>query len=99
MVSPDRPQWAEKLRFWLTDTGYERLDKRLGAFHNAANTALRAVESRIENGMECVETAGLWALCRVYGHKPVADQCNRPEHDFCVYCSKRMPGTAHGPQY
>lgn len=99
MVNPDRPQWAEKLRFWLTDGGYQSLDQCLGKAHDAATAALHAVEGRIENGMEHLETAGLWALCRIYGHKPVADQCNKPEHDFCVYCLKKMPGTAHGPQY
>lgn len=98
MVSPDRPQWADKLRFWLTDDLYEGLEKRISGVHEAANEAMRAIEGRIENGAEHLETFGLWALCRYYGHKPVPDQCGRPEHDFCVYCSKLMPNSAHRPQ-
>jgi hypothetical protein len=34
-------------------------------------------------------------LCRRYGHEPTCDQCHRPEHDFCVWCNKLMPGQAH----
>jgi len=30
-------------------------------------------------------------LCAVLGHEPVPDQCNKPEHDYCVWCGKRMP--------
>lgn len=99
MVTSKRPLWADRLRFWLTDDLFERLDKRIGKAHETANAALRVVEGRIENGAEHVETVGLWALCLYFGHEPVADQCNKPEHDFCVYCHKSMPGSAHGPQY
>lgn len=98
-MNADRPQWAEKVRFWLTDTLYERVEKAMGAINKGALAASHAVERRIENGAEHAETAGLWVLCQVYGHKPIADQCNKPEHDFCVYCSKPMPNSAHGPQY
>jgi hypothetical protein len=33
--------------------------------------------------------------CTLLGHVPIPDQCNKPEHDFCAFCSKRMPGAAH----
>lgn len=33
-------------------------------------------------------------LCRVTGHDPQQDQCLRPEHDFCIWCNKSMPGKA-----
>lgn len=33
-------------------------------------------------------------LCLAYGHMPERDQCGRPEHDFCLWCNKRMPGAA-----
>lgn len=52
------------------------------------------------------------ALCAVWGHDPTADQCNRPEHDYCVYCGTRTPnqapdrersqdaaGSTHDPNY
>lgn len=99
MVSRDRPPWADKVRFWLSDDLYEQVEKHISRAHDTTVSALRAVEGRIENAAENLETFGLWALCTRYGHEPVADQCNLPEHDFCVYCHKRMPGTAHGPQY
>lgn len=95
----DRPQWAEKLRFWLTDTQYEDLNKVFGKINETAKAVAFAVESRIENGAERAEGVGLRLLCIYFGHKPVADQCDKPEHDFCVYCNKLMPNSAHGPQY
>lgn len=97
MVNPDRPQWAEKLRFWLTDDLYEGLEERIAKVHEGANEAMRAVERRVENGAEHLEAFGLWALCLYYGHKPVPDQCAKPGHYYCVYCLKPMPSAAHGP--
>lgn len=94
-----RPLWADKLRFWLTDDLYEQVERHVGKAHNAAVSALHAIEGRIENGAEHLETVGLRALCLYFGHEPVADQCDLPDHDFCVYCHKRMPNSAHGPQY
>lgn len=32
--------------------------------------------------------------CALNGHKPVRDQCGMPDHDFCVFCLKSMPGAA-----
>lgn len=34
------------------------------------------------------------ALCFVGGHEPIRDQCNIPEHDYCAWCQKTMPGAA-----
>ena len=34
------------------------------------------------------------ALCAKYGHLPERDHCGLPEHDFCLWCNKRMPGAA-----
>jgi hypothetical protein len=33
-------------------------------------------------------------LCIVFRHEAIGDQCLRPEHDFCCWCSKTMPGAA-----
>lgn len=41
-----------------------------------------------------VETPLRKLLCDTYGHSPTADQCGRPEHDFCVTCETLMPGAA-----
>lgn len=30
--------------------------------------------------------------CLFTGHTPERDQCMRPEHDFCLWCHKPMPG-------
>jgi len=34
------------------------------------------------------------ALRLLARHEPIRDQCNRPEHDFCIWCRKLMPGMA-----
>jgi hypothetical protein len=36
--------------------------------------------------------------CALLGHAPIPDQCDKPEHDYCAYCSKQMPGAAHKPE-
>ena len=28
----------------------------------------------------------LWLLCFILGHQPIDDQCNKPEHRYCVWC-------------
>jgi len=35
--------------------------------------------------------------CLLRGHEPVRDHCGRPEHDFCGWCDKAMPGQATRP--
>lgn len=30
-------------------------------------------------------------ICELEGHKITDDQCNRPEHRFCVVCGVRQP--------
>lgn len=35
-----------------------------------------------------------WLGCKVCGHEPIADQCGKPEHDFCAWCRKSMPHQA-----
>lgn len=29
--------------------------------------------------------------CRIWGHQPAAE-CSIPEHDFCLWCQRSMPG-------
>jgi hypothetical protein len=36
------------------------------------------------------------ALCFLFGHYPIADQCNIPDHDYCAWCNARTPGMAEG---
>jgi hypothetical protein len=33
-------------------------------------------------------------LCWLLGHYPGLDNCTKPEHDFCLFCHKLMPGQA-----
>lgn len=33
--------------------------------------------------------------CWFAGHDPVPDQCGIPEHDFCAWCMRLLPGQAH----
>jgi hypothetical protein len=36
-------------------------------------------------------------MCCVFlGHEPIPDQCGKPEHDFCAWCMKSLPGRASG---
>ena len=35
------------------------------------------------------------AVCLIWSHSPICDQCNLPEHDYCAWCGKPMPGAAH----
>lgn len=78
---------------------WREAERYSGKAGDAAMSAVRAMQSRVENGSERLETVGLRALCLIYGHEAIPDQCNKPEHDLCAYCQKPMPGTAHGPQY
>ena len=32
--------------------------------------------------------------CAIWGHQPERDQCGIPDHDFCLWCLRRMPGAA-----
>lgn len=41
-----------------------------------------------------VEKPARWLLCRVFGHKPIADQCGDHAHDFCVWCNRSTPHMA-----
>jgi len=77
-----RPKWAQRIKLWLTDTQYDGL------------LMSNAPEGWRWTWRDRIETAGLAALCRVFGHEPVADQCDKPEHDFCVQCMTPMPGLA-----
>lgn len=82
MPTNERPKWADSFRFWLTDGQYDHLDK------------VGAADWRW-TWRGWFESACLWLLCLTFGHKAVRDQCDKPEHDFCVYCcNQAMPGQA-----
>lgn len=36
-----------------------------------------------------------WTCCKIWGHEPVPDQCDKPEHDFCSWCMKSTPFQAN----
>jgi hypothetical protein len=81
-----KPGWGRKVWYWLTDGQYERLF-RLDYDPPEWHYTWRG----------WVEEAGKKALCTTFGHEPVADQCNRPEHDLCTWCHKLMPNRAKRP--
>jgi hypothetical protein len=66
---------------WLSDGIYDRLPQ------DGADWPLNVLNALIER-------PGRWVLCKLYGHEPVRDQCGRPEHDFCGWCNRPMPGGA-----
>lgn len=42
------------------------------------------------------EDSPVWGhkiICALLGHEPGAD-CALPQHDFCLWCMKSMPGKA-----
>jgi hypothetical protein len=41
-----------------------------------------------------VSDPGDKVACWILGHVPIPDQCCKPDHDFCAYCGKSMPGKA-----
>ena len=44
--------------------------------------------------LELVTTELPKILCKHLGHQPIADQCNKPEHDYCGRCGESTPGQA-----
>lgn len=78
---PDR----KKINLWLCDYQYDWI--------------LRWKSHWLTDGVvfvqeKLVEQPGRWLLCKLFGHEPVADQCNRPEHDLCLWCQRSMPDQA-----
>ena len=51
------------------------------------------IEAEVEEIHNSVAKA-LEKFCAKLGHSPVADQCNRPEHDYCRFCATKTPGLA-----
>lgn len=77
--------WLHRLYFWLWDGMYDWLDP-----YDGPEWPWGVLET-------CVERPARWVLCKVYGHEPLPDQCNMPEHDHCIWCNRLMPGLAPRP--
>ena len=77
-----RPQWVTNVWLWLTDGQYDRIER----------SGLPDDHWRWEAG-EKLQRAGCWTLCLLFRHKPVSE-CPFPDHDYCVFCNKPMPGKA-----
>lgn len=76
---------ANKIRQFLRNETYlkwDDLDKNFEPFG-------------IDEFAKEVQEPLLKMLCEHVGHEPVSDQCGKPEHDFCHWCNKLMPGAAH----
>jgi hypothetical protein len=72
-----------RINLWLSDTQYEWW-MRCGAWSDPfVNAQVRLIEKPAK-----------WLLCRLFGHKAIGDQCGIPEHDFCVWCDRSLPGQA-----
>lgn len=72
-----------RINFWLVETQHDWWIER-GKVAEAFGSLQIAL----------IETPARWLLCRLFGHKPIPDQCGRPEHDFCVWCNHALPGAA-----
>lgn len=74
--------WRARINLWLVDRQHDWwIDK--GPFAEVLGSAQ----------ILFVERPARWVLCRVFGHKAIAD-CPDPGHDFCVWCNRSMPGAA-----
>ncbi len=72
------PPWAKRLRFWLVDEQYDKIE------HLPDDHWQWEVR-------ETAETICLKAMCLIFGHGAINDQCGIPTHRFCFRCSKSMP--------
>lgn len=72
----------KRIMFWLHDGPISEwlCDHNIGWLDSAYSHLIDAVAD---------------VLCALYDHEPICDQCHKPEHDFCCWCHKRMPGQAH----
>jgi hypothetical protein len=72
------PPWARRLRFYVTDGWYDGI-------LNLPDTHWRwRVQYRLERIV-------LSAMCGVFGHGAIDDQCDNPEHRYCYRCARGMP--------
>jgi len=67
-----------KLRWWLSNDMYE----------------FNGPDWMLDFMGRFIEEPGLKLLCKLFSHSPVVDMCNMPEHDYCAWCRKSMPGAA-----
>ena len=74
-----------QLNLWLADRQYDFL---LRFRSNPVTDFLIVTQEWV------IEKPARWLLCRLFGHKPIADQCGDPAHDYCVWCSRSTPGAA-----
>lgn len=74
----------KKFYWFITDDMYDYLPKRTPEWVSSVLGTL-------------IEEPSKKALCFLYGHKPVRDQCGMPEHDHCLWCRKSLPFMADTP--
>ena len=77
-MTTNRPQWARAIHRFVTD---EVIDAEHGW---PDDDSADEPHDRIEQAMN-------EAMCAEFGHEIVDDQCNIPEHRYCVWCMKREP--------
>ncbi len=78
----------KRIQHWLWDGQY----KLANWLEDRGRFALAARLTTIQEWL--IEEPGKRLLCRLFGHDPIADQCGRAEHDFCVWCNASTPGMA-----
>lgn len=76
----DRPKWVRELRTFLDDTIVDFLPED-------------ASEDEIS---ERVREAAMAVVCGHYGHYVEQDQCNNPEHRYCLWCQEAFPNIPVG---
>lgn len=71
-----RPKWAHAIYRFVTD---DVIDEKYDFPMNGDD----------DDAHDRIESATLAALCAEYGHEIENDQCEIPEHRFCLYCNRR----------
>lgn len=72
--------------FWFTP---DRLCDRFGL-----DRVFATRYDRVWEAFDKVKGVVATVTCGIVGHDPVQDQCGDPEHDFCIFCGKRLPDQA-----
>lgn len=87
----NRPREADQLYFAVTDHLIDKMADHFGDEVLDDEGFWDWYEDNIEKPVKML-------LCERYGHEPVADQCNMPEHDHCAWCMGPMPFQAKRPR-
>lgn len=72
-------------RLWLGDGWDEWLwDDDAGEYHWRTEPVVEWLDQHVMDRLQKL-------TCRIFGHEPIPDQCNKPEHEHCAWCRRPLP--------